>query len=128
LGLVPRHQGPAEHVRPKRAEEHRGPSVGTGNFGTIPLRLMSPLSTFHPAVRAWFEHALGPPTEAQARGWAEIARGDDTLICAPTGHGKTLAAFLSSLDRLVKRGDDGGAGHAGTGIEVVYVSPLKALS
>ncbi len=86
---------------------------------------MSSLSSFHPAVRAWFERTLGSPTEAQSRGWAEIARGTDTLICAPTGHGKTLAAFLSSLDRLVKNGEEG---RLGDGIEVVYVSPLKALS
>jgi ATP-dependent helicase Lhr and Lhr-like helicase len=86
---------------------------------------MLPPSSFHPAVAAWFERALGAPTAAQLQGWAEIARGHDTLIAAPTGHGKTLAAFLSSIDLLVKRGE---AGHLEDGIEVVYVSPLKALS
>src|SRR5580704_9424941 len=82
-------------------------------------------SSFHPAVLAWFARALGPPTLAQSLGWAEIAAGRDTLICAPTGHGKTLAAFLSSIDLLVKKGEKGGLDD---GIEVVYVSPLKALS
>jgi ATP-dependent Lhr-like helicase len=80
---------------------------------------------FHPAVRSWFERAFGEPTPAQARGWAEILAGRDTLIAAPTGSGKTLAAFLASLDGLVRRADDG---PLADGIDVVYVSPLKALS
>ncbi len=80
---------------------------------------------FHPAVRSWFERAFGQPTPAQARGWAEILAGRDTLIAAPTGSGKTLAAFLASLDSLTRRADDG---PLQDGIDVVYVSPLKALS
>jgi ATP-dependent helicase Lhr and Lhr-like helicase len=83
-----------------------------------------PLS-FHPAVRAWFDGAFAGPTLAQERGWAEILAGHDTLIAAPTGSGKTLAAFLAALDALVHRAGDG---HLGEGIDVVYVSPLKALS
>lgn len=37
------------------------------------------------------------PTEPQARGWALIARGLDTLIAAPTGSGKTLAHLALEL-------------------------------
>jgi ATP-dependent Lhr-like helicase len=82
-------------------------------------------SSFHPAVRHWFDRTFGGPTAAQERGWAEIQAGRDTLIAAPTGSGKTLAAFLASLDALVRRADDGDLPDA---IDVVYVSPLKALS
>jgi len=81
-------------------------------------------SSFHPAVRAWFDRTLGAPTEAQLRGWPEISAGRDTLIAAPTGSGKTLAAFLASLDGLVRADADVPLG----AIDVVYVSPLKALS
>ncbi len=81
--------------------------------------------SFHPVVRAWFESTFEAPTEAQARGWAEIVEGHDTLIAAPTGSGKTLAAFLASLDALTHRA---ARGELTTGIEVIYVSPLKALS
>ena len=85
-----------------------------------------PLPTsFHPAVRAWFERTFDSPTPAQDRGWAEILAGKDTLIAAPTGSGKTLAAFLTSLDSLVHRSS---GGDLGDGVDVVYVSPLKALS
>jgi len=82
-------------------------------------------SSFHPAVRSWFERTFEGPTVAQERGWAEILEGRDTLIAAPTGSGKTLAAFLAALDALVHRADDG---PLEDGIDVVYVSPLKALS
>jgi ATP-dependent Lhr-like helicase len=80
---------------------------------------------FHPAVRAWFERAFDGPTQAQERGWAEILAGRDVLIAAPTGSGKTLAAFLAALDSLVHRAAQG---TLEDGIDVVYVSPLKALS
>ncbi|MGH3225752.1 MAG: DEAD/DEAH box helicase, partial [Streptosporangiaceae bacterium] len=79
------------------------------------------LETFHPAVRTWFERRFpGGPTEPQAAGWREIAAGGHTLIAAPTGSGKTLAAFLVCIDRLYCGGGDG--------LQVVYVSPLKALA
>jgi ATP-dependent Lhr-like helicase len=86
---------------------------------------MAVLASFHPAVRHWFEHAFATPTPAQERGWTEILAGRDTLIAAPTGSGKTLAAFLAGLDGLVRRAE---AGELEDGIEVVYVSPLRALS
>ncbi len=84
-----------------------------------------PHRMFHPAVRAWFERAFGQPTPAQSLGWAEILAGNDTLIAAPTGSGKTLAAFLASLDGLVRRSE---AAPLPDAVDVVYVSPLKALS
>src|SRR6266567_9071 len=49
------------------------------------------LGQFHPAVRTWFGRRFPHgPTEAQAGGWPSIAAGNHTLICAPTGSGKTL--------------------------------------
>ncbi len=83
------------------------------------------LDLFHPLVRRWFEGRFSAPTDPQERGWPLIAAGCNTLIAAPTGSGKTLAAFLVCLDRLVREFYDG---RLGEGIEVVYVSPLKALS
>jgi ATP-dependent Lhr-like helicase len=88
------------------------------------------LSLFHPVIDRWFSTALGPPTPAQAAGWAAIRSGRHTLIAAPTGSGKTLAAFLSAIDDLFREGLD--ASREGGGLpdqtRVVYVSPLKALS
>jgi ATP-dependent helicase Lhr and Lhr-like helicase len=86
---------------------------------------MAVLASFHPVVRSWFEQTFDAPTPAQERGWTEILAGRDTLVAAPTGSGKTLAAFLAAIDALVRRS---AAGDLGDGIDVVYVSPLKALS
>src|SRR5437870_7317685 len=80
---------------------------------------------FHPAVARWFEQTFGSPTEPQMRGWPAIQSGRHTLISAPTGSGKTLAAFLASLDALFRQGAED---HLPDETQVVYVSPLKALS
>ena len=80
---------------------------------------------FHPAVARWFEQTFGSPTEPQMRGWPAIQSGRHALISAPTGSGKTLAAFLASLDALFRRGAED---HLPDETQVVYVSPLKALS
>ncbi len=79
----------------------------------------------HPVVREWFVRKFGTPTEPQEAGWPHIVAGHTTLISAPTGSGKTLAAFLACIDRLVRQAI---AGTLSDRTEVVYVSPLKALS
>ena len=84
-----------------------------------------PLSQFHPIIQEWFQSRFQGPTEAQAAGWPAIAKGQHTLISAPTGSGKTLAAFLTCIDQLVRQGLTEELPDA---TQVVYVSPLKALS
>jgi ATP-dependent Lhr-like helicase len=80
---------------------------------------------FHPAVAAWFDQSFASPTAAQAEAWPAIQAGQDVLIAAPTGSGKTLAAFLAAIDGLVRQGLNG---RLRDETQVVYVSPLKALS
>src|SRR6202789_2924386 len=86
---------------------------------------MSVLDSFHPAVAAWFNRTFSAPTPAQNAAWPALAAGDHVLVAAPTGSGKTFAAFLSAIDQLVK---EGLAGPLPDETRVVYVSPLKALS
>src|SRR5947209_8742102 len=106
----------------------------------------SALDVFSPVTRDWFTNAFAEPTPAQELAWPAIASGEHVLISAPTGSGKTLAAFLYGIDRLASqpgRGEGAGAGAAtgaagagagdaagagAAGIQLVYVSPLKALS
>ncbi len=83
------------------------------------------LSSFDPLVQEWFAARFGGPTEPQTAGWPVIREGRDVLISAPTGSGKTLAAFLMCIDALVRRAR---LGPLPDQTEVVYVSPLKALS
>ncbi|GAB7525211.1 DEAD/DEAH box helicase [Paraburkholderia sp. 2C] len=85
------------------------------------------LAGFHPAVAGWFSKTFPAPTDAQAAAWPLIRSGRPTLVAAPTGSGKTLTAFLSALDELVREGLANG-GTLPDETLVVYVSPLKALS
>src|SRR3989442_664240 len=86
---------------------------------------MTPDSLFHPAVAAWFDRSFAAPTAAQAQAWPAFQAGRHVLIAAPTGSGKTLAAFLAAIDGLVRQGL---AAPLADETQVVYVSPLKALS
>ena len=59
-----------------------------------------PLSRFHPLITEWFTSSVGTPTDVQVQAWPAIQSGEDVLIAAPTGSGKTFAAFLSCIDHL----------------------------
>jgi len=83
------------------------------------------LAGFHPLVSRWFERRFGTATEPQSQGWPEIQAGRDVLVSAPTGSGKTFAAFLYGLDALFREGVEG---ELPDETRVLYVSPLKALS
>jgi ATP-dependent Lhr-like helicase len=85
------------------------------------------LREFHPAVRTWFERRFPDgPTAPQLGGWPQIRLGRNTLIAAPTGSGKTLSAFLVCIDRLYRKRLAGALDDRK--VQVVYVSPLKALT
>jgi ATP-dependent Lhr-like helicase len=97
------------------------------------------LELFHPAVAEWFRASFAAPTPPQYQGWPAIARGESTLILAPTGSGKTLTAFLWAINQVMfdsaarsasgvvspkRRSREGGP----SGARVLYISPLKALA
>lgn len=80
-----------------------------------------------------FEHLSAPtrsalsargfdtPTEPQRRAIPKIAAGDDALITAPTGTGKTETAMLPVFDTIVDRGTK-------YGVSALYITPLRALN
>jgi ATP-dependent Lhr-like helicase len=90
---------------------------------------MTPISNHlawaHPLVRDWFIAKFNSPTEPQEQGWPSILAGHTTLISAPTGSGKTFAAFLICIDQLVR---EALAENLPNQTQVLYISPLKALT
>src|SRR5271170_5646318 len=111
---------------PSKSKKNATPVGAAGRSSRENLRTASEaaLSLFHPITAKWFRAVFEAPTAPQVEGWPAIARGESTLILAPTGTGKTLAAFLWCLDRLMLRT----APDAAEGCRVVYISPLKALA
>ena len=77
---------------------------------------------FHPLLGEWFYQRYSEPTDVQLQVWGRISRGEHVLVSAPTGTGKTLAAFLWFLNQLIT------ARLTVARTSVLYVSPLKALN
>ncbi len=72
-------------------------------------------------IRAWFLSRHPQPTSVQVQAWPVVAAGEHALISAGTGSGKSLAAWLPLIDRLLR--------HPGPRrTRLLYVSPLRALS
>jgi ATP-dependent Lhr-like helicase len=97
------------------------------------VKRSSVLDLFHPAVAEWFRASFDAPTPPQTEGWPAIARGESTLILAPTGSGKTLTAFLWAINRVMHPPSLAPAPARATvdklgGVRILYVSPLKALA
>jgi ATP-dependent Lhr-like helicase len=82
------------------------------------------LALFQPAVAEWFRDSFEAPTPPQTQGWPAIAKGESTLILAPTGSGKTLTAFLWCVNRVMFDP----APPKERRCRVLYISPLKALA
>ncbi|GAC1541431.1 MAG: ATP-dependent helicase [Candidatus Velthaea sp.] len=78
----------------------------------------------HPTVAAWCDEHLGVPTPPQALAIPAALAARSSLICSPTGTGKTLAAFLPVMSRLAERRD---RDELFARPFCLYVSPLRAL-
>ncbi len=83
------------------------------------------LSDFSRPAAAWFHTTFPEPTPPQVEGWPVIARGDHTLILAPTGSGKTLSAFFWGLNQLTSTPRPDDVNHR---TRILYISPLRALA
>lgn len=73
------------------------------------------------SARDWLAARFARPSAVQRCSWPAIAAGKNVLISAPTGAGKTLAAFLPLLDELLHQSTS-------CAVRILYVAPLKALS
>ena len=94
---------------------------------TTPLEVASPCASDEAALaalpaplRQWFTRQFGRPTAAQRAAWPVIVSGRNLLLSAPTGTGKTLAAFAPILGELVTL-------PPAASVRCLYLTPLKAL-
>jgi ATP-dependent helicase Lhr and Lhr-like helicase len=107
------------------AAEPPSPHRRNSNLSQAAAQDDGPFACFHPVTAEWFRAVFDVPTAPQRMGWPAIARGENALILAPTGTGKTLAAFLWCLDRLMLQP---APTDRAKGCRIVYISPLKALA
>ena len=86
---------------------------------------MNPLKNFNKFTEQWFSKTLGAPTKVQELAWPAIMKGQNTLVSAPTGTGKTLSAFLVFIDQLKEEAREGTLKNE---LRLIYISPLKSLA
>jgi len=83
------------------------------------------LSLMEPLVAEWFNSKFEGLTEPQSFAVPLIHGKKNVLVSSPTGSGKTLTAFLSIINELLKLAKKGKLEDK---IYCVYISPLKALA
>ncbi len=76
-------------------------------------------------IAKWFRRKFGVFTGAQLRCIPAILEGRSVLLTSPTGSGKTLAGFLGIIDTLAREAT---LGTKWSGIQALYISPLRALA
>ena len=76
-------------------------------------------------VRNWFKDKFPDFTRPQKLAIPSIMDGDHLLLCSPTGSGKTLTAFLTIIDKLVRHALEGTLEER---VYCLYISPIKALA
>lgn len=90
-----------------------------------PCKKREVLRLLNPYVAEWFSSKFKDLAPPQKYGIKPIAKGKNTLICSPTGSGKTLTAFIYIISQLfdlaIKRKLE-------NKVYCVYISPLRALS
>ena len=81
------------------------------------------------AIRAWFARQGWQPFPFQEEAWDAYHTGAHGLIHAPTGTGKTYAAWLGPLQRWIDENPDRMAWSADPPpIQVIWITPLRALA
>ena len=83
------------------------------------------LSKLSQPVRDWFKDKFPDFTDPQKMAIPSIIDGEHLLLCSPTGSGKTLTAFLTIIDKLVRLAINGELENQ---VYCVYISPIKALA
>ena len=78
------------------------------------------------SIEEWFQARGWMPFDFQREAWSAYLDGDSGLIHAPTGTGKTLAAWFGPVLECLARPPDQGRGEPP--LQVLWVTPLRALA
>ncbi|MCA1779438.1 MAG: DEAD/DEAH box helicase [Xanthomonadaceae bacterium] len=70
----------------------------------------------------WFSASVGDPTPIQTAAWPVLRQRENALLIAPTGQGKSLAAWRVLVEQLLETPP------RATGVRVLHIAPLKALA
>lgn len=81
---------------------------------------MTLLSRFKPELQGIIQKSFKKFTPIQEQAMPSILDGKNTLVIAPTGSGKTEAAFLPVINGLI--------GNDKKGIIALYIAPLRSLN
>jgi ATP-dependent Lhr-like helicase len=122
-GVADRLEAKIHALRVSAVRRRRNRRTGPRTPPTRRYDVHAVLDSFHPTIARWFAERLGQPSAPQQLAWPRIRAGEHVLVAAPTGTGKTLAAFLHALDGLLQHGPG-----LPDELQVVYVSPLRALA